>query len=101
MDLVMAELDGLETTRLLRAHAGTKDAIIVAVTARVFVADRVAAHRAGCDAFLSKPLDLTLLLEYLDGLLRTAHPTGARTRPRRTSGPHFSPSTKAWRARRE
>lgn len=70
MDLAMVQLDGFETTRRLREHAGTKDAIIVAVTARAFATDRDAAHRAGCDGFISKPYDLATLADVVDRILR-------------------------------
>jgi two-component system cell cycle response regulator DivK len=70
MDLAMVELDGFETTRRLRENARTKDAIIVAVTARAFAADRNEAHRAGCDGFISKPFDLATLADYVDRILR-------------------------------
>jgi two-component system cell cycle response regulator DivK len=69
LDLAMRDLDGFETTRRLRANVSTKDAIIVAVTARAFATDRQEAHRAGCDAFVSKPFDLTTLADYGDRLL--------------------------------
>ena len=61
--------DGVETTRRLRANVSTKDAIIVAATARLFATDRHEAHRAGCGAFIPKPFDLTTLAEYIDRLL--------------------------------
>jgi CheY-like chemotaxis protein len=69
LDLAMRDLDGFETTRRLRANVSTKDAIIVAVTARVFATDGDEAHRAGCDAFIPKPYDLTTLADYIDRLL--------------------------------
>lgn len=69
LDLAMRDLDGFETTRCLRTNVSTKDAIIVAVTARVFATDRNEAHRAGCDAFIPKPFDLTTLADYIDRLL--------------------------------
>jgi CheY-like chemotaxis protein len=69
MDLGMAGLDGLETTRRIRANVSTKQAIIVAVTGRVFAHDRNEAHRAGFDDFISKPFDVTTLPDYLDRLL--------------------------------
>jgi CheY-like chemotaxis protein len=72
MDLTMPSLDGLETTRRLRANESTKNAIIVAVTGRVFTTDRNEAHRAGCDGFLSKPYDLTTLADYIDRTLSDA-----------------------------
>jgi CheY-like chemotaxis protein len=70
MDLAMRDLDGFEATRLLRADESTKDAIIVAVTASAFATDRNEAHRAGCDAFISKPFDLATLADYIDRILR-------------------------------
>jgi two-component system, cell cycle response regulator DivK len=72
MDLSLGDLDGLEATRRLRANASTTHAIIVAVTGRVLASDRNEAHRAGCDAFISKPVDLTTLADDIGRLLRTA-----------------------------
>jgi CheY-like chemotaxis protein len=72
MDLAMPTLDGLETTRRLRANASTRDATIVAVTGHTMTTDREAAHRAGCDFFLPKPYDLTTLTNFLDGVLHTS-----------------------------
>jgi CheY-like chemotaxis protein len=69
LDLVMRNLDGLETTRRLRANVNTRNAVIVAVTARVFASDRAAAHRAGCDVFIPKPFDLTTLADRIDRLM--------------------------------
>jgi CheY-like chemotaxis protein len=72
MDLDLGGLDGLEITRRMRANVGTKQAIIVAVTGRVFADDRNEAHRAGFDDFISKPFDIATLPDYLDRLLGTA-----------------------------
>jgi CheY-like chemotaxis protein len=69
LDLAMRDLDGFETARRLRANDSTKDAIIIAVTARVFATDRHEADRAGCDAFIPKPFDLTTLADYISRLL--------------------------------
>src|SRR5471030_2029812 len=68
-DLATGDFDGLETTRRLRASAITKHAIIVAVMRRALMTDRNAAHRAGCDGFISKPFDLTTLAEYIDRIV--------------------------------
>src|ERR1700674_1877982 len=69
MDLARPILDGVETTRRLRANASLRDARIVAVTARVSAADREAAHRAGCDFFIPKPYDLATLATFVHGLM--------------------------------
>lgn len=55
MDLKMPVMDGLEATRLIKAK--TPDLPIVALTANAFDSDRHAALEAGCDDFLSKPIN--------------------------------------------
>jgi CheY-like chemotaxis protein len=86
MDLAMPELDGLETTRRLRANASLRDTTIIAVTTRTLATDREAAHHAGCNFFVPKPLDLTTLANLVDGLL---HPSA--TRP--ATAPRLSPKS--------
>lgn len=80
MDLAMGDLDGLETTRRLRANASTKDVVIVAVTGRAFASDRNEAHRAGVDAVILKPFDVTMLPDYIDEILRTVGRPAPRIR---------------------
>ena len=75
MDLAMAGLNGLDTTRRLRANADLREATIIAVTGYAMATDREAAHRAGCDFFIPKPYDLTTLTHFIDGLL---HPAAAQ-----------------------
>jgi CheY-like chemotaxis protein len=74
MDLAMPKLDGLETTRRLRANASVRDATIVMVTARVFPTDRQAAFRAGCNFFVPKPYDVDALATFVAGLLHASRP---------------------------
>ena len=69
MDLSMPNLDGLETTRRLRANPSTRDATIVMVTARAFIGDRNAAHHAGYDFFIPKPYDLPTVATLVDDLM--------------------------------
>ena len=66
MDLLMPGMDGFETTRKIREMG--MDVPVIAVTALTMKQDRQESIRAGCDEFLSKPLDIgelkSLLLKY-------------------------------------
>jgi two-component system response regulator MprA len=66
----MPRLDGIETTRALRA-AGN-DVPILVLTARDAVGDRVEGLDAGADDYLTKPFALQELLARLRALLRRA-----------------------------
>ncbi len=55
MDIKMPVLDGMEATRQIRAKQ--PDLPIIALTANAFDSDRHAAFEAGCNDFLSKPVN--------------------------------------------
>jgi CheY-like chemotaxis protein len=71
LDLGMPVIDGWELARLLKSNPDTQAIRIVALTGRVTPADRMRALDAGCDAYLTKPLDLDLLLTTMRDLLET------------------------------
>jgi two-component system, OmpR family, response regulator MprA len=75
IDVMMPRLDGLETTRALRA-AGN-DLPILVLTARDSVGDRVEGLDAGADDYLTKPFALEELLARLRALLRRVQPPPA------------------------
>ena len=68
IDVMMPRLDGIETTRALRA-AGS-DLPILVLTARDSVGDRVEGLDAGADDYLTKPFALEELLARLRAMLR-------------------------------
>jgi two-component system, cell cycle response regulator DivK len=61
MDLQLPGVDGLELTRSLKANPATAEIRIVAVTAYAMSADRQRALAAGCDDFVTKPIDTRTL----------------------------------------
>ena len=58
LDLNLPDGSGLELTRKLKSHPVTASIPIVACTAAVMPADEHEALEAGCDAYVSKPIDL-------------------------------------------
>ena len=75
MDLQMPEMGGLEATRAIRdAEAGTEKHVpIVALTAHAMKGDRERCLAAGMDGYLSKPIDVNLLLATVEQLPPPAH----------------------------
>lgn len=69
MDIQMPGMDGLELTRLLKSNAATRDAIIVAVTAYAMKGDEKRARDAGCDGYITKPVDTRTLARRVAGYL--------------------------------
>src|SRR5262249_42142516 len=57
MDLQLPGLSGLELTRRLRADPKTEHVIIIAITAYALVGDEGKARSAGCNGYLTKPID--------------------------------------------
>ena len=57
MDLQLPGIDGLELTRRLKADPATRDIVIIAVTAYAMKGDQDRARAAGCDDYVTKPID--------------------------------------------
>jgi len=57
MDIQMPGMDGLTATRLLKSTAATASIPVIAVTASVMAADLGKIQEAGCDGYISKPID--------------------------------------------
>jgi two-component system, sensor histidine kinase and response regulator len=75
VDLALAgSEDGFTLTRYLRQQAGWAHIPIIAITAHVLPEWRDRAFEAGCDAFLTKPINLTKLREVLDQLIAERAP---------------------------
>ena len=58
MDIQMPGMDGLEVTRILKADPLTRHIRIAAFTAFAMRGDEDKMRAAGCDAYLSKPIDV-------------------------------------------
>ena len=69
MDIALPGMDGLSLTRLLKADPETRTIRIVALTAFAMKGDEQKARDAGCDGYVTKPIDTrklaTLVAEFL------------------------------------
>lgn len=58
MDIQMPGMDGLELTRRLKEADATSAITIVAFTAYAMKGDEARMREAGCDGYISKPIDV-------------------------------------------
>jgi two-component system, cell cycle response regulator DivK len=76
MDVTLPGMDGYAATRRLKADAATAHIPVVALTAHAQESDRTRALDAGCDLYLSKPLDPATLGRELRRFLGGGAPGG-------------------------
>jgi CheY-like chemotaxis protein len=99
MDVQMPGMTGLQATGAIRALPGGAELPIVALTAQAMKGDRERILAAGCDAYLSKPVQPNELVSVVDQLLRrgaadetiaprAAPPAGPPADSPKTDGPH-------------
>ena len=69
MDLSLPVVDGWEATRRMKAHPDLKHVPIIALSAHAMIGDEDKARQAGCDDYLSKPLNDKLLFAKITKLL--------------------------------
>ena len=69
MDIGLPNIDGIEATRRIRQQDSMRDVLVVALTAHHETEYRAQALAAGCDAYLTKPVDFDWLIDLLGRLL--------------------------------
>jgi DNA-binding response OmpR family regulator len=73
LDIMMPKMSGLEVLKKLRADEKTKAIPVVMVTALKETEDKVKALEAGCDDFISKPVDKVELLARVKSILKISY----------------------------
>lgn len=71
-DIQMPGMDGLELTRIIKGRPDTRHVPVVAVTAYAMRGDRDRFMAAGCDGYISKPIDATTFVHVVASHLERA-----------------------------
>ena len=73
MDFGLPGMDGLCATKDLRANPATRHLIVVGLTAHAMKGDQEIALEAGCDGYLTKPIDTRTFIETLTRFIASAN----------------------------
>ena len=80
MDLSLPEMDGWTATERIKTDVETNHIPIAALTAHTLPGDRKRALDAGCDGFLSKPINIALFNETVIKLIaKSRHQAGTKS----------------------
>lgn len=83
LDIMMPKLSGFEVCKAVREDPAARDTMVLMVTALNEPGDVERAVAAGCDDFISKPVNKLELLKRVENLLRLRHVTDELERLRR------------------
>lgn len=71
MDIELPDMNGIETTRRIKAKPGYKKTPITALTAFAMKGDREKFIEAGLDYYISKPIHVTEFINLITNILKT------------------------------
>jgi two-component system, cell cycle response regulator DivK len=69
MDIALPGMDGLSLTKLIKTEPRLRHVPVVALTAYAMRGDDAKALAAGCDAYISKPIDTRILIEQVAAII--------------------------------
>ncbi|OGW40339.1 MAG: two-component system response regulator [Nitrospirae bacterium RBG_13_39_12] len=70
LDISIPKINGYEVTRRLKSQATFKNVPIIALTAHAMKGDREKAIEAGCDGYISKPINVHELPDQIKSFLK-------------------------------
>ena len=72
MDLGLPGMDGLCATKELKSNPATRHLTVVGLTAHAMKGDTEIAFKAGCDGYLTKPIDTRTFIETITSFIVSA-----------------------------
>ena len=73
MDCGLPGMDGLGATRELKAHPATRHLLVVGLTAHAMKGDEANALKAGCDGYLTKPINTRTFIAAITRFMASAN----------------------------
>lgn len=71
LDVIMPGIDGYQVCKIIKARKSMRPTAVVMLTSKSSPFDRIRGAMAGCDAYLTKPVDEEKLLEVISKFLPT------------------------------
>lgn len=81
LDVMMPEMDGIETCREIRQHDSLAHTIVAFLSARGEDYSQIAGFDAGADDYITKPIRMNLLLSRVKAILKRAEQDSGTTSP--------------------
>jgi CheY-like chemotaxis protein len=81
MDFSLPGMDGLSATKHLKADPATRHLTVVGLTARAMKGDEADALNAGCDGYLTKPIDTRTFIATVKNFIASARLRQQKTIP--------------------
>ncbi|HOI17933.1 MAG TPA: response regulator [Geobacteraceae bacterium] len=69
MDIQLPGIDGMETTKRIRAGGASTDVPIVAITSYAMTGDRERLLAAGCNGYIEKPINPETIMQEISSFL--------------------------------
>jgi CheY-like chemotaxis protein len=72
MDIALPGMDGLSLTRIIKSDVRLRHIPVVALTAYAMRGDDLKAAEAGCDGYITKPIDTRVLVDQVSAIIRAS-----------------------------
>ena len=70
LDMSLPKMDGFEVVKRIKSERGDRHIPVIALTARAMKGDREKTIQAGCDDYVSKPVDPEKLMKTIENYVR-------------------------------